>query len=108
MGGVHPQVYGLLALHDAYEVAGDDSPLVDELVEGVLPVGARLTKVNFSGLKWQPLSSNRDSLAIALHRHLDTIASARLFSPQSNGIYIPTSSTHYTGDTSSTFASLWH
>jgi hypothetical protein len=44
----HLEVDALLAAHNADEVAGDDSPLVDQLVEAVLTIGARLTKVNLT------------------------------------------------------------
>ena len=44
----HPQVHILLAAHDGDELCGDGAALVDELVEGVLPVGAGLAKVNLA------------------------------------------------------------
>ena len=49
----HPEVHGLLAARDADEVAGDDPPLVDQLVERVLAVGARLAEVDLAGLSWR-------------------------------------------------------
>lgn len=42
------EVDALLALQNAYELTGDDATLVDELVEGVLPVGAGFAKVNLT------------------------------------------------------------
>ena len=42
------EVHALLAAHDPDEVARHSAPLVDELVERVLPVGARLPKVNLT------------------------------------------------------------
>ena len=44
--------------------------LVDELVEGVLAISARLAKIDLASLKWQRLSINRHALAVALHGHL--------------------------------------
>ena len=60
----------LLAAHDADEVAGDDAPLMDELVERVLAVGAGLAKVNLTGLKGQHIALHVDALAVALHGDL--------------------------------------
>ena len=65
------EVHALLALEDANELTGDDAALVDELVEGVLPIGARLPKVHLTRLKWQPAAINRHPLTVALHRHLE-------------------------------------
>ena len=64
------EVDTLLALEDADELAGDDPPLVDELVEAVLPIGAGLTKIHFTRLKGQAAAIDGHALAIALHRHL--------------------------------------
>lgn len=47
----HLEVHRLLALDDSDKVAGDDATLVDELVKGVLPVGARLSKVDLPGFE---------------------------------------------------------
>ena len=42
------EVDTLLALKDANELTGDDPALVDELIEGVLSIGARLSKVHLT------------------------------------------------------------
>lgn len=68
--GKHLEVYGLLALDDSNEVAGNDPSLMDELIEGMLAIGSWLSKVNLSGLKRKSLSSDRHTFAIALHRNL--------------------------------------
>ena len=44
------EVHALLALDGADEVARNHAPLVDELVERVLPVGARLAEVHLAAL----------------------------------------------------------
>ena len=64
------EVHALLALEDADELTGDDTALVDELVEGVLPIGTGLSKVHLARLEWQPAAIDRHPLTIALHRHL--------------------------------------
>jgi hypothetical protein len=43
---------------------------VDELVEGVLAIGARLAKVNLSRIEGERVAVNVDALAVALHGHL--------------------------------------
>lgn len=48
------EVHTLLTLQDPNELTGDDTALVDELVEGVLAVGARLPEVHLTRLKGQP------------------------------------------------------
>src|SRR5271155_5345476 len=45
-------------------------PLVDELVERMLPVGARLATVNRSGLVVYQRAFERDVLAVRFHREL--------------------------------------
>ncbi len=74
---VYLEVHALLALEDANELTGDDAALVDELVEGVLPIGAWLSKVHLTRLKWQPAAINRHPLTVALHRHLESAALVR-------------------------------
>lgn len=69
--GPHLEVHALLALQDADEFTRDDTPLVNELVEGMLTIGSRLPKVYLTRLKGQPGPINCYSLAIALHRHLN-------------------------------------
>ena len=44
----HLEVHTLLTLQDADELTRDDTALVDELVEGVLPIGAGLPKVHLA------------------------------------------------------------
>ena len=68
--GAYLEVDRLLALDEADEVDRHNAPLVDELVEGVLPVGSRLAKVDLSGLEGQLLAVHAHALAVALHRHL--------------------------------------
>ena len=51
------EVDGLLRLDDADEVAGDGAALVDELVEGVLAVGAGLAEVDLARLEVQGVPS---------------------------------------------------
>lgn len=65
------EVDTLLALEDANEFTGDDSALVDQLVKGMLAICARLSKVYLTRLKGQPCAINGNTLAIALHRHLN-------------------------------------
>ena len=43
-----------MTLQDPNELTGNDTALVDELVEGVLAVGAGLPKVHLTGFKGQP------------------------------------------------------
>ena len=69
-GTPHLEVHTLLALEDADELTGDDTPLVNELVEGVLSVSTRLAKVYLTRLKRQPRPINGNSFAVTLHRHL--------------------------------------
>ncbi len=71
------EVHALLALEDADELTGDDAALVDELVEGVLPVGARLSKVHLTRLKWQPAAIDCHPLTVALHGNLESAAMVR-------------------------------
>ncbi len=71
------EVDALLALEDANELTRNDAALVDELVEGVLPVSAWLSKVHLTRLKWQPAAINRHPLTVALHRHLQSAALVR-------------------------------
>ncbi len=53
------------------EVAGDElGPLMDQLVEGMLAVGARLAPVDRPGLVVDLRSIQRDVFAVALHRQL--------------------------------------
>lgn len=44
--------------------------LVDELVEGVLPVGSRLSEADLSGLEGEDRPVLRHPLTITLHVHL--------------------------------------
>ena len=56
-------------LAEGDEVAGDQQrSLVDELVEGVLAVSARLAKVDRAGLVIDLAAVERDVFAVALHR----------------------------------------
>lgn len=64
------EIHTLLALQDTNELTGNDTTLVDELVERVLPVGARLAKVHLAGLERQAAAIDGHSLAVAFHRHL--------------------------------------
>lgn len=64
------EVHGLLALDDSDEVAGHRPPLVDELVEGVLPVGAGLPEVDLPRLVGEGGAVHGHPLAVALHAHL--------------------------------------
>mmetsp|Transcript_8143 Transcript_8143/g.20571 ORF Transcript_8143/g.20571 Transcript_8143/m.20571 type:complete len:488 (-) Transcript_8143:580-2043(-) len=64
------EVHGLLGLDDADEVAGDGAALVDELVEGVLAVGARLAEVDLARGKRQLGAIDGHALAVGLHGHL--------------------------------------
>lgn len=64
------EVHGLLAADEADEVARHDAALVDELVEGVLAVGAGLPEVDFAALEGQAVAVDVDALAVALHVHL--------------------------------------
>src|SRR5262252_10143016 len=53
------------------EVARDEMcPLMDELIEGVLSIGARLAPVHRSGRRTHWRSVVRDVLAVTLHRQL--------------------------------------
>ena len=45
---------------------------MDELVEGVLPIGAWLSKLNLSSIEHQTAAVNAHSFAVGLHRHLHT------------------------------------
>ena len=69
------EVDTLLTLEDANELTGDDAALVNKLVEGVLPIGTRLSKVYLTRLERQPRPVNGNSFAIALHRHLHRYSS---------------------------------
>ena len=64
------EVHALLGLDSSDELAWDDAALMDELVEGVLSIGAWLSKVNLARLKGQPPAGEVHALAIALHGHL--------------------------------------
>src|SRR4029077_9674732 len=56
---------------EADEVDGDEGrALVDELVEAVLPVRARLTPVNRPGVVVDGAAVDGDVLAVRLHRQL--------------------------------------
>ena len=66
----HLEVHALLALQDANELTRDDTALVDELVEGVLPIGTGLSKVHLARLKGQPGAINGHPFPVALHGHL--------------------------------------
>ena len=56
---------------EADEVAGDEAgALVDELVEGVLAVGAGLAPVDGAGLGFDGFAVERDVLAVGLHGEL--------------------------------------
>ena len=80
------EVDTLLALEDANEFTRDDSALVDQLVEGMLAVGARLSKVDLTRLERQPCAVNGNTLAIALHRNLNTTAKSYcMLNDQSSG-----------------------
>ena len=58
-------------LEERDEVAGDElRALVDQLVEGMLAVGARLAPVDRPGLIGDLGPIQRDALAVALHRQL--------------------------------------
>ena len=46
--GTDLEVHALLALHNANELTGHHPALVNELVEAVLPIGARLPKVDLA------------------------------------------------------------
>ena len=48
----------------------EPGPLVDQLVEGVLPVGSRFAPVNRAGVVVDLGAIERDVLAVALHRQL--------------------------------------
>jgi len=53
------------------EVAGNEvCALMKQLIEGMLPVGARFAPVDWTGLVVHGRSGKRDVLAIALHRQL--------------------------------------
>ena len=68
--GARLEVHALLALHQADELAGHHAALVDELVEAVLPVGARLAKVDLARLERQARAVGGHALAVALHGDL--------------------------------------
>lgn len=67
---VYPEVDRLLTLDDSNEITGDDSALMDELIERMLPVCSWLSKIYFPCLKRKPLSIHTHTLAITFHRHL--------------------------------------
>ena len=53
------------------KVAGDEPcALVNQLIERVLPIGARFAPVDRAGLVIHVLRRERDVLAVALHREL--------------------------------------
>mmetsp|Transcript_11868 Transcript_11868/g.16081 ORF Transcript_11868/g.16081 Transcript_11868/m.16081 type:complete len:215 (-) Transcript_11868:1074-1718(-) len=64
------EVDGLLGLDGTNEVAGDDTALVDELVEGVLAVSSGLAKVNLPSSVRNAVTVHVHALAIGLHGHL--------------------------------------
>ena len=64
------QLHGLLGGHGGDKVARDDAALVDELVEGVLPVCPRLPEVDLASGGRQRGPVERHALAVALHRQL--------------------------------------
>jgi hypothetical protein len=64
------QVHTLLTFDQTNEVARDDPPLMDQLIERVLSVGTWLTEIDLASFEWQFLAVNRHSLSIAFHRHL--------------------------------------
>lgn len=50
------EVDALLTLDEADEVTGDDTALMDELIERVLPVGAWLAEIDLASLERQLLA----------------------------------------------------
>src|SRR5512140_1105152 len=58
-------------MREGDEIAGDEpGALVNQLVKGVLAVGAGLTPVDRAGVVSQRLAVERHTLAVALHRQL--------------------------------------
>jgi hypothetical protein len=64
------KVNRLLGTNDTDEFCGHYSSLMDELVEGVLSISTRLSKVHLTGLVPKTLSMNVHTFAIAFHRYL--------------------------------------
>mmetsp|Transcript_12616 Transcript_12616/g.31058 ORF Transcript_12616/g.31058 Transcript_12616/m.31058 type:complete len:200 (-) Transcript_12616:154-753(-) len=60
----------LLALHTADEIGGHHTALMHQLVERVLPIGSRFTKVNWAGRKRKFRSIESYAFPITLHVHL--------------------------------------
>src|SRR5262245_472974 len=62
---------GIKGLAEGNEVAGDETgALVNQLVEGMLPVRSRLAPVDLTRVVVDSSSLERDVLAVALHRQL--------------------------------------
>ena len=61
--------YGVQGLAEAYEVTWDKAgALMDELIEGVLAIGARFSPVDGPGFVVDSRAIQRHMLAVALHR----------------------------------------
>mmetsp|Transcript_94844 Transcript_94844/g.306691 ORF Transcript_94844/g.306691 Transcript_94844/m.306691 type:complete len:388 (-) Transcript_94844:386-1549(-) len=64
------QLNGVLRGREADELGRDRAALVHELVEGVLPVRARLPEVDGTGANRHLLACHRDALAVGFHVQL--------------------------------------
>mmetsp|Transcript_34061 Transcript_34061/g.78626 ORF Transcript_34061/g.78626 Transcript_34061/m.78626 type:complete len:460 (+) Transcript_34061:222-1601(+) len=64
------QVDGLLGFAETDEVRGDHPALMHQLVEGVLTVGSRFSKVHLSGGKGHYGAVESDTFSIGFHIHL--------------------------------------
>ena len=67
--GLTLKFHGGLRFSEANKLCGDNPTLMHQLIEAVLPVGARFTKDNGSGFDPGPESDtfSRDTLSITFH-----------------------------------------